>query len=71
MESCPTQSVLPLVGLAAEKIIRDWYIYVPNAPRNVDGWLNSSAIHRSTDNGDTWSHVTHIELLKPDWARLL
>ncbi|MFO7907598.1 MAG: hypothetical protein ACQESR_23390 [Planctomycetota bacterium] len=26
MESCPTQSVLPLVGLAAEKIIRDWYM---------------------------------------------
>ncbi|MGM0489046.1 MAG: hypothetical protein ACQESR_20085 [Planctomycetota bacterium] len=23
MESCPTQAVLPLVGLAAEKIIRD------------------------------------------------
>ncbi|MGM0491039.1 MAG: hypothetical protein ACQESR_30305 [Planctomycetota bacterium] len=25
MESCPTQAVLPLVGLAAEKIIRDRY----------------------------------------------
>ncbi|MFO7904323.1 MAG: hypothetical protein R6U98_16790 [Pirellulaceae bacterium] len=25
MESCPTQAVLPLVGLAAEKVIRDWY----------------------------------------------
>ncbi|MFO7904525.1 MAG: hypothetical protein R6U98_17815 [Pirellulaceae bacterium] len=23
MESCPTQAVLPLVGLAAEKVIRD------------------------------------------------
>ncbi|MFO7903840.1 MAG: hypothetical protein ACQESR_26025 [Planctomycetota bacterium] len=25
MESCPTQGVLPLVGLAAEKVIRDRY----------------------------------------------
>ncbi|MGM0489774.1 MAG: hypothetical protein ACQESR_23825 [Planctomycetota bacterium] len=25
MESCPTQAVLPLVGLAAEKVIRDPY----------------------------------------------
>ncbi|MGM0486390.1 MAG: hypothetical protein ACQESR_06480 [Planctomycetota bacterium] len=27
MESCPTQAVLPLVGLAAEKVIRDRYSY--------------------------------------------
>ncbi|MFO7905666.1 MAG: hypothetical protein R6U98_23615 [Pirellulaceae bacterium] len=26
MESCPAQAVLPLVGLAAEKVIRDRYI---------------------------------------------
>ncbi|MFO7904220.1 MAG: hypothetical protein R6U98_16270, partial [Pirellulaceae bacterium] len=26
MESCPTQAVLPLAGLAAEKVIRDRYI---------------------------------------------
>ncbi|MGM0488119.1 MAG: hypothetical protein ACQESR_15315 [Planctomycetota bacterium] len=26
MERCPTQAVLPLVGLAAEKVIRDRYI---------------------------------------------
>ncbi|MFO7904653.1 MAG: hypothetical protein ACQESR_01780 [Planctomycetota bacterium] len=26
MESCPTQAVLPLVGLAADKVIRDRYI---------------------------------------------
>ncbi|MFO7902947.1 MAG: hypothetical protein R6U98_09820 [Pirellulaceae bacterium] len=36
MESCPTQAVLPLVGLAAEKVIRDRYIRVdppmPNGP---------------------------------------
>ncbi|MFO7904882.1 MAG: hypothetical protein ACQESR_14485 [Planctomycetota bacterium] len=25
MESCPTQAVLPLVGLAAEEVIRDRY----------------------------------------------
>ncbi|MGM0486611.1 MAG: hypothetical protein ACQESR_07600 [Planctomycetota bacterium] len=25
MESCPAQAVLPLVGLAADKIIRDRY----------------------------------------------
>ncbi|MGM0488156.1 MAG: hypothetical protein ACQESR_15505 [Planctomycetota bacterium] len=25
MENCPTQAVLPLVGLAAEKVIRDRY----------------------------------------------
>ncbi|MFO7902115.1 MAG: hypothetical protein R6U98_05605 [Pirellulaceae bacterium] len=27
MGRCPTQAVLPLVGLAAEKVIRDRYIY--------------------------------------------
>ncbi|MFO7906643.1 MAG: hypothetical protein R6U98_28560 [Pirellulaceae bacterium] len=26
MESCPTQAVLPLVGLAAKKVIREPYI---------------------------------------------
>ncbi|MGM0487474.1 MAG: hypothetical protein ACQESR_12030 [Planctomycetota bacterium] len=26
MERCPTQAVLPLVGLAAEKVIRDRHI---------------------------------------------
>ncbi|MFO7906078.1 MAG: hypothetical protein ACQESR_15560 [Planctomycetota bacterium] len=26
MESCPTQAVLPLVGLAAEQVIRDRYV---------------------------------------------
>ncbi|MFO7905890.1 MAG: hypothetical protein ACQESR_28550 [Planctomycetota bacterium] len=25
MESCPTQAVLPLLGLAAEQVIRDRY----------------------------------------------
>ncbi|MFO7901740.1 MAG: hypothetical protein ACQESR_07530 [Planctomycetota bacterium] len=27
MERCPTQAVLPLVGLAAEKVIRDRYTW--------------------------------------------
>ncbi|MFO7905882.1 MAG: hypothetical protein ACQESR_31200 [Planctomycetota bacterium] len=26
MESCSTQAVLPLVGLATDKVIPDWYI---------------------------------------------
>ncbi|MGM0490326.1 MAG: hypothetical protein ACQESR_26675 [Planctomycetota bacterium] len=30
MEPCPTQAVLPLVGLAAEKLIRDRYNGEPN-----------------------------------------
>ncbi|MFO7908153.1 MAG: hypothetical protein ACQESR_29715 [Planctomycetota bacterium] len=29
MESCPTQAVLPLVGLAADKVIRDRHIMTP------------------------------------------
>ncbi|MGM0486186.1 MAG: hypothetical protein ACQESR_05425 [Planctomycetota bacterium] len=30
MERCPTQAVLPLVGLAAEKVIRDRYKKSPH-----------------------------------------
>ncbi|MFO7903460.1 MAG: hypothetical protein ACQESR_18930 [Planctomycetota bacterium] len=33
MERCPTQAVLPLVGLAAEKIIRDRYNMRHGMPR--------------------------------------
>ncbi|MFO7905358.1 MAG: hypothetical protein ACQESR_12455 [Planctomycetota bacterium] len=29
METCPAQAVLPLVGLAAEKVIRDRHILQP------------------------------------------
>ncbi|MFO7902929.1 MAG: hypothetical protein ACQESR_18055 [Planctomycetota bacterium] len=36
MESCPTQTVLPLVGLAAEKVIRDRYINREKVPRLVE-----------------------------------
>ncbi|MFO7904650.1 MAG: hypothetical protein R6U98_18445 [Pirellulaceae bacterium] len=32
MERCPTQAVLPLVGLAADKVIRDRYITRPPTP---------------------------------------
>ncbi|MFO7901262.1 MAG: hypothetical protein R6U98_01260, partial [Pirellulaceae bacterium] len=38
LESCPTQAVLPLVGLAAEKVIRNRYIALsihPHAEREV------------------------------------
>ncbi|MFO7902845.1 MAG: hypothetical protein ACQESR_25065 [Planctomycetota bacterium] len=38
MESCPTQAVFPLVGLAAEKVIRDRY----NVTRRVDESLTKS-----------------------------
>ncbi|MGM0486989.1 MAG: hypothetical protein ACQESR_09545 [Planctomycetota bacterium] len=31
MQSCPTQAVLPLVGLAADRITRDWYITEPRS----------------------------------------
>ncbi|MFO7904254.1 MAG: hypothetical protein ACQESR_28055 [Planctomycetota bacterium] len=36
MESCPTQAALPLVGLAAEKVIRDRY--------NSRGWYPVSVL---------------------------
>ncbi|MFW6172063.1 MAG: hypothetical protein ACODAD_16375 [Planctomycetota bacterium] len=27
MESCPARALLPLVGLAADTITRDWYVF--------------------------------------------
>ncbi|MGM0489971.1 MAG: hypothetical protein ACQESR_24845 [Planctomycetota bacterium] len=48
MESCPTQAVLPLVGLAAEKVIRDWYNYnllvTPEGAATVRGVLNHPCV---------------------------
>ncbi|MFO7902473.1 MAG: hypothetical protein ACQESR_00960 [Planctomycetota bacterium] len=41
MERCPTQAVLPLVGLAAEKVIRDRYNKTASAPSPF-GSANSS-----------------------------
>ncbi|MFO7907564.1 MAG: hypothetical protein ACQESR_18475 [Planctomycetota bacterium] len=37
MESCPTQAVLPLVGLAAEKVIRDRYTSGANNVKTTNG----------------------------------
>ncbi|MGM0490556.1 MAG: hypothetical protein ACQESR_27845 [Planctomycetota bacterium] len=34
MERCPAQAVLPLVGLAAEKVIRDRYSCLRIRPRS-------------------------------------
>ncbi|MFO7907707.1 MAG: hypothetical protein ACQESR_19755 [Planctomycetota bacterium] len=34
MESCPTQAVLPLVGLAAENVIRDRYNAITRISRH-------------------------------------
>ncbi|MFO7907339.1 MAG: hypothetical protein ACQESR_08175 [Planctomycetota bacterium] len=35
LESCPAQAVLPLVGLAADKIIRDWVWYGDSVLRRL------------------------------------
>ncbi|MFO7906406.1 MAG: hypothetical protein R6U98_27360 [Pirellulaceae bacterium] len=35
MERCPTEAVLPLVGLTAEKVIRDRYNLSHRCPRNA------------------------------------
>ncbi|MFO7902529.1 MAG: hypothetical protein ACQESR_21855 [Planctomycetota bacterium] len=35
MEGCPTRAVLPLVGLAAHKVIRDRYINGGGIPGGV------------------------------------
>ncbi|MFO7904848.1 MAG: hypothetical protein ACQESR_16000 [Planctomycetota bacterium] len=37
MESCSTQAVLPLVGLAAEKVIRDRYKGAASLPVGITG----------------------------------
>ncbi|MGM0489142.1 MAG: hypothetical protein ACQESR_20580 [Planctomycetota bacterium] len=35
MESCPTQAVLPLVGLATHQVMRDRYNRPPGGPRLI------------------------------------
>ena len=45
----------------AETLIASHDYFGPGAPENADGWLNTSAVHRSTDNGETWTHVTDFE----------
>ncbi|MFO7902963.1 MAG: hypothetical protein ACQESR_08215 [Planctomycetota bacterium] len=47
MESGPTQAVLPLVGLAAEKVIRDRYTLAGLETRPIG--LYSPDRHRSTE----------------------
>ncbi|MGM0487124.1 MAG: hypothetical protein ACQESR_10230 [Planctomycetota bacterium] len=39
MESCPTQALLPWVGPAAEKVIRDRYITQPRSTMGREGTI--------------------------------
>ncbi|MFO7903432.1 MAG: hypothetical protein R6U98_12280 [Pirellulaceae bacterium] len=39
MERCPTQAVLPVVGLAAEKVIRDPYITIVRTHHSAGRFL--------------------------------
>ncbi|MGM0486530.1 MAG: hypothetical protein ACQESR_07185 [Planctomycetota bacterium] len=43
-ESCPTQAVLPLVGLAADKVIRDRYIIPRPLVFSLCQWLPSERL---------------------------
>ncbi|MGM0486778.1 MAG: hypothetical protein ACQESR_08455 [Planctomycetota bacterium] len=43
MASCPTQAVLPVVGLAAEKVIRDRY----NTTLAPSGWADEKPENRT------------------------
>ncbi|MGM0486289.1 MAG: hypothetical protein ACQESR_05950 [Planctomycetota bacterium] len=57
MESCPTQAVLPLVGLAAEQVIRDRYNMCggpsrargPIKPREGKGPVGASARYHGVE----------------------
>ncbi|MFW6172079.1 MAG: hypothetical protein ACODAD_16455 [Planctomycetota bacterium] len=51
VESCPTQAVLPLVGLAADKIIRDWYLSPRISPMTRIGGDSLSGYMQSPDDG--------------------
>ncbi|MFO7901636.1 MAG: hypothetical protein R6U98_03155 [Pirellulaceae bacterium] len=52
MQSCPTQAVLPLVGLAAEKVIRDRYISAPKVSAGLRLPVSPSVRHlRSAASG--------------------
>ncbi|MFO7903819.1 MAG: hypothetical protein ACQESR_05815 [Planctomycetota bacterium] len=53
MESCPTQAVLPLVGLAAEKVIRDRYIMMCRV-----GGLRLSLVGRGARFGASMARIT-------------
>ncbi|MFO7901068.1 MAG: hypothetical protein R6U98_00270 [Pirellulaceae bacterium] len=53
MESCPTQAVLPLVGLAAEKGLRDRYkkVSLSTAPLGLDRRRRSVVIASVSPTG--------------------
>ncbi|MFO7906128.1 MAG: hypothetical protein ACQESR_18460 [Planctomycetota bacterium] len=57
MERCPTQAVLPLVGLAAENVIRDRY----HLTTRVDDSLTKSKAIRRT--------IQEIEARLTDWQQ--
>ncbi|MFO7905425.1 MAG: hypothetical protein ACQESR_04765 [Planctomycetota bacterium] len=48
MESCPTQAVLPLVGLAADNVIRDRYLSL-----SVESW-NLNGFRWMVEEGGLW-----------------
>ncbi|MFO7907219.1 MAG: hypothetical protein R6U98_31500 [Pirellulaceae bacterium] len=54
MERCPTQAVLPLVGLAAEKVIRDRYV-IPRPVRHANR-IYSLARAMGQAHNDPWKH---------------
>ncbi|MGM0491154.1 MAG: hypothetical protein ACQESR_30880 [Planctomycetota bacterium] len=58
MESRPTQAVLPLVGLAAEKVIRDRYSLDRRTAARSSGKANGLAgSPRSADPGGSSPHI--------------
>ncbi|MFO7901502.1 MAG: hypothetical protein ACQESR_19710 [Planctomycetota bacterium] len=58
MERCPTQAVLPLVGLAADEVIRDRY----NRRSDLSGWnaARRKPSSRWSDSRRTKSSATGI-----------
>ncbi|MFO7904221.1 MAG: hypothetical protein ACQESR_17290 [Planctomycetota bacterium] len=77
MESCTTQAVLPLVGLAAETVIRDRYgrpdRRQPAKPLpKYKGGLNCNPIHQrgrggcNQRGGNRW--VEQTLRIQADWA---
>ena len=47
--------------LDADTLVASHDYFGPNAPKKNGQWNNSSAVHRSTDNGESWSHVTDFD----------
>ncbi|MGM0485142.1 MAG: hypothetical protein ACQESR_00065 [Planctomycetota bacterium] len=77
MESCPAQAVLPLVGLAAEKVIRERYFsgfrrggQRRHARDRVDGWMaeltwqpENKATHALADTSRTGRRASDMGIL--------